>query len=114
VLKWLGRLLLALLLALLVGLAIGTALRLRLERPVYYIGAADPRLGRFEEEGKLHHSMVSLAKRNNVDAALQIARAAPGSPTQGMGGAVRPSGRRRLRASRSGVSSLSTQRCLDL
>ncbi len=39
-LKWLGRLLLALLLSLLVGLAIGTLLRLRLERPVYYIGAA--------------------------------------------------------------------------
>ena len=39
--KWLGRLLLALLLSLLVGLAIGTWLRLRLERPVYYIGAAD-------------------------------------------------------------------------
>ena len=42
-LKWLGRLLLALLLSLLVGLAIGTWLRLRLERPVYYIGAADTR-----------------------------------------------------------------------
>ena len=42
-LKWLGRLLLALLLSLLVGLAIGTLLRLRLERPVYYIGAANPR-----------------------------------------------------------------------
>jgi hypothetical protein len=41
VLKWLGRLLLALLLSLLVGLAIGTWLRLRLERPVYYIGAAE-------------------------------------------------------------------------
>ena len=40
-LKWLGRLLLALLLSLLLGLAIGTALRLRLERPVYYIGAGD-------------------------------------------------------------------------
>ena len=39
-LKWLGRLLLALLLSLLVGLAIGTLLRLRLKRPVYYIGAA--------------------------------------------------------------------------
>ena len=39
--KWFGRLLLALLLSLLVGLAIGTALRLRLERPVYYIGAAE-------------------------------------------------------------------------
>jgi hypothetical protein len=39
--KWLWRVLLALLLSLLVGLAIGTALRLRLERPVYYIGAAD-------------------------------------------------------------------------
>jgi hypothetical protein len=38
--KWLGRLLLALLFSLLVGLAIGTWLRLRLERPVYYIGAA--------------------------------------------------------------------------
>jgi hypothetical protein len=44
--KWLGRLLLALLLSLLVGLAIGTLLRLRLERPVYYIGAAAaPRKG---------------------------------------------------------------------
>jgi hypothetical protein len=42
VLKWLGRLLLALLLSLLLGLAIGTALRLRLERPVYYIGAGSP------------------------------------------------------------------------
>ncbi len=39
--KWLGRLLLALLLSLLVGLAIGALLRLRLERPVYYIGAGD-------------------------------------------------------------------------
>jgi hypothetical protein len=38
--KWLRRVLLALLLSLLVGLAIGTLLRLRLERPVYYIGAA--------------------------------------------------------------------------
>jgi glutaryl-CoA dehydrogenase len=33
------------------------------------------RLGRLKDEGKLHHSMVSMAKRNNVDAALQIARA---------------------------------------
>jgi hypothetical protein len=41
VLKWLRRLLLVLLLALLLGLAIGAALRLRLERPVYYIGSAD-------------------------------------------------------------------------
>ncbi|MBW1683707.1 MAG: acyl-CoA dehydrogenase family protein [Deltaproteobacteria bacterium] len=32
------------------------------------------RLGRLKDEGKLHHSMVSLAKRNNVDVALQIAR----------------------------------------
>ena len=32
------------------------------------------RVGRLKDEGKLHHSMVSLAKRNNVDAALQIAR----------------------------------------
>lgn len=39
--KWLGRLGLALLFSLLVGLAIGTWLRLRLERPIYYIGAAD-------------------------------------------------------------------------
>jgi len=43
--KWLGRVLLALLLSLLVGLAIGTWLRLRLERPVYYIGAADTPAG---------------------------------------------------------------------
>jgi glutaryl-CoA dehydrogenase len=34
------------------------------------------RLGRLKDEGKMHHSMVSLAKRNNVDMALQIARAA--------------------------------------
>jgi glutaryl-CoA dehydrogenase len=34
------------------------------------------RIGRLKDEGKLHHTMVSLAKRNNVDAALQIARAA--------------------------------------
>ena len=34
------------------------------------------RIGRIKDEGKLHHTMVSLAKRNNVDAALQIARAA--------------------------------------
>ena len=33
------------------------------------------RLGRLKDEGKLHHSMVSMAKRNNVDIALQIARA---------------------------------------
>jgi glutaryl-CoA dehydrogenase len=33
------------------------------------------RVGRLKDEGKLHHSMVSLAKRNNVDVALQIARA---------------------------------------
>ncbi len=34
------------------------------------------RLGRLKDEGKLEHSMVSLAKRNNVDVALQIAREA--------------------------------------
>jgi len=34
------------------------------------------RLGRLKEEGRLHHAMVSLAKRNNVDAALEIARRA--------------------------------------
>jgi glutaryl-CoA dehydrogenase len=34
------------------------------------------RVGRLKDEGKLHHTMVSLAKRNNVDVALQIARAA--------------------------------------
>ena len=33
------------------------------------------RLGRLKDEGRMHHSMVSLAKRNNVDVALQIARA---------------------------------------
>ena len=49
--KWLGRLLLALLLSLLVGLAIGTLLRLRLERPVYYIGAADTPRAPFLCEG---------------------------------------------------------------
>jgi glutaryl-CoA dehydrogenase len=34
------------------------------------------RLGRLKDEGKLHHTMVSMAKRNNVNAALEIARAA--------------------------------------
>ncbi len=33
-------------------------------------------LGRLKDAGKLHHTMVSLAKRNNVDVALQIAREA--------------------------------------
>jgi glutaryl-CoA dehydrogenase len=34
------------------------------------------RVGRLKDEGKLHHTMVSMAKRNNVNAALEIARAA--------------------------------------
>ncbi len=34
------------------------------------------RLGRLKDEGKLDPTMVSLAKRNNVDIALQIARLA--------------------------------------
>jgi glutaryl-CoA dehydrogenase len=34
------------------------------------------RVGRLKDEGHLHHTMVSMAKRNNVDVALQIARAA--------------------------------------
>jgi glutaryl-CoA dehydrogenase len=34
------------------------------------------RLGRIKDAGKLHPTMVSMAKRNNVDVALQIARAA--------------------------------------
>ena len=34
------------------------------------------RIGRLKDEGKLHHTMVSMAKRNNVNAALEIARAA--------------------------------------
>ena len=33
-------------------------------------------LGRLKDAGKLHHSMVSMAKMNNVDIALQIARLA--------------------------------------
>ncbi len=33
-------------------------------------------LGRIKDGGRLHHSMVSMAKRNNVDIALQIAREA--------------------------------------
>jgi len=32
------------------------------------------RLGRLKDEGKLHHTMVSMAKMNNVDVALRIAR----------------------------------------
>jgi glutaryl-CoA dehydrogenase len=34
------------------------------------------RLGRLKDDGALHHTMVSMAKRNNVDIALQIAREA--------------------------------------
>ena len=34
------------------------------------------RVGRLKDEGKLHHSMVSMAKMNNVDVALRIAREA--------------------------------------
>jgi glutaryl-CoA dehydrogenase len=34
------------------------------------------RLGRLKDEGKLHHTMVSMAKRNNVNVALEIARSA--------------------------------------
>ncbi len=34
------------------------------------------RVGRLKDEGKLHHAMVSLIKRNNVDVALKIAREA--------------------------------------
>jgi glutaryl-CoA dehydrogenase len=34
------------------------------------------RVGRLKDEGKLHHAMVSMAKRNNVDVALKIAREA--------------------------------------
>jgi len=41
--RWLKRVLLALFFSLLVGLAIGTAIRLRLERPVVYMGSAAPR-----------------------------------------------------------------------
>jgi glutaryl-CoA dehydrogenase len=33
-------------------------------------------VGRLKDEGRLDHAMVSLAKRNNVDAALRIAREA--------------------------------------
>jgi glutaryl-CoA dehydrogenase len=34
------------------------------------------RIARLKDEGKLHHTMVSMAKRNNVDISLQIARMA--------------------------------------
>ena len=34
------------------------------------------RLGRLKDQGKLHHTQVSMAKMNNVDVALQIARLA--------------------------------------
>ena len=34
------------------------------------------RVGRLKDEGRLHHTMVSMAKRNNVDMALQVARVA--------------------------------------
>ena len=34
------------------------------------------RVGRLKDAGRLHHTMVSMAKRNNVDTALQIARVA--------------------------------------
>ena len=34
------------------------------------------RIARIKDEGKLHHTMVSMAKRNNVDVALHVARMA--------------------------------------
>ena len=34
------------------------------------------RIARIKDEGKLHHTMVSMAKRNNVDVALRVARMA--------------------------------------
>ncbi|MBW2694614.1 MAG: acyl-CoA dehydrogenase family protein [Deltaproteobacteria bacterium] len=34
------------------------------------------RIARLKDEGKLHHTMVSMAKRNNVDIALNVARMA--------------------------------------
>jgi glutaryl-CoA dehydrogenase len=34
------------------------------------------RVGRLKDEGKLHHAMISMAKMNNVDVALRIAREA--------------------------------------
>ena len=34
------------------------------------------RVAQLKDEGKLHHAMVSMAKRNNVDIALQVARQA--------------------------------------
>jgi glutaryl-CoA dehydrogenase len=34
------------------------------------------RIARLKDEGKLHHTMVSMAKRNNVDISLQVARLA--------------------------------------
>jgi glutaryl-CoA dehydrogenase len=34
------------------------------------------RIARLKDEDKLHHTMVSMAKRNNVDIALNIARMA--------------------------------------
>jgi glutaryl-CoA dehydrogenase len=33
-------------------------------------------VGRLKDDGKLHHTMVSMIKRNNVDIALQVAREA--------------------------------------
>jgi glutaryl-CoA dehydrogenase len=34
------------------------------------------RLGRLKDAGRMHHAMVSMAKMNNVDVALRIAREA--------------------------------------
>ena len=34
------------------------------------------RVAQIKDQGQLHHAMVSLAKRNNVDIALEVARAA--------------------------------------
>jgi glutaryl-CoA dehydrogenase len=34
------------------------------------------RIARIKDEGNLHHTMISMAKRNNVDIALQVARVA--------------------------------------
>jgi len=53
------------------------AVQLRLSRMLQQITAAQllaHRLGRLKDEGRMHHTQVSLAKWNNVRAALDIAR----------------------------------------
>ncbi len=66
--RWLRFVLLALLLSLSIGLAIGTVIRLRMEKPVRYIGRSLPRAG---ETSDPSHARVPLDIGNTATCVLQ-------------------------------------------